>query len=176
MDNFNYITKTDIGYVKEVVENFTEEDWNEFDFRQKTFEVHKETKTIPLIFDTDFRSSNPTYLPRANLFIDDIKRFSNLLKDFYGEGYLIRSILVSLKANSVIAPHIDKGDSLEKCFRVHLPIITNDKVNFIVGDEMKIFKEGELWEINNSGKIHSVENNSDVDRVHLILDWICYSI
>jgi hypothetical protein len=28
-----------------------------------------------------------------------------------------------------------------------------------------------MWEINNSGKLHSVSNTSDSDRVHLILDW-----
>ena len=26
-------------------------DWDEFDFRQKKFEVHKDTQSIPLIFD-----------------------------------------------------------------------------------------------------------------------------
>jgi len=29
-----------------------------------------------------------------------------------------------------------------------------------------------MWEINNSEKIHSVINNSDKDRVHLIVDWV----
>ena len=29
-----------------------------------------------------------------------------------------------------------------------------------------------MWEINNTNKIHSVENNSNQDRIHLIIDWI----
>ena len=29
-----------------------------------------------------------------------------------------------------------------------------------------------MWEINNSKKPHSVENNSKEDRVHLIIDWV----
>ena len=28
---------------------------------------------------------------------------------------------------------------------------------------------GECWEINNT-RLHSVENNSDIDRVHLLID------
>ena len=33
-------------------------------------------------------------------------------------------------------------------------------------------KEGEIWQINNSGKQHSVVNTSKLDRVHLIVDWL----
>ena len=29
------------------------DDWDKYDFRQKTFDVHKDTKTIPIIYDED---------------------------------------------------------------------------------------------------------------------------
>ncbi len=32
-------------------------------------------------------------------------------------------------------------------------------------------REGEFWEINNSLD-HSVENQGDADRIHLIVDWM----
>ena len=32
-------------------------------------------------------------------------------------------------------------------------------------------KEGEIWEINNGNKEHGVVNNSDVDRIHMIVDY-----
>jgi aspartyl/asparaginyl beta-hydroxylase (cupin superfamily) len=54
--------------------------------------------------------------------------------------------------------------------RTHIPIITNSEVTFIVGGETKYLKEGEIWEIDNS-KEHSVNNNSNVDRIHLIMDY-----
>jgi len=41
-----------------------------------------------------------------------------------------------------------------------------------VGEEKINLKKGEMWEINNSKKIHSVANNSKSNRVHLIIDWI----
>ena len=53
-----------------------------------------------------------------------------------------------------------------------LPGQTPQKVYFTVGNETKIFKEGEFWEINNSGKVHSVANKSNKGRVNLIADWI----
>jgi hypothetical protein len=33
-------------------------------------------------------------------------------------------------------------------------------------------KEGEIWEVNNDKKKHSVHNNGDEDRVHLLIDWV----
>jgi aspartyl/asparaginyl beta-hydroxylase (cupin superfamily) len=33
-------------------------------------------------------------------------------------------------------------------------------------------QEGEVVEIDNNDKYHSVENNSDIDRVHLLIDWL----
>jgi hypothetical protein len=33
-------------------------------------------------------------------------------------------------------------------------------------------KEGEIWEINNNEKEHSVENNGNEDRIHLLIDFL----
>ena len=172
MYNFRLIANAKIKRFKNKVKSLSQKDWEEFNFRQNTYKVHRNTETIPLIFDTDFRSENPTYLDKSKDFKDELNLCKEVFKKVYGEGLLIRAILVKLKANSSVDPHIDKGDSLQKCFRVHIPIITNENVYFTVGNETKIFKEGEFWEINNSGKIHSVENKSMKGRVNLIADWI----
>jgi len=172
MKNFNYIGKIKINNIKNIVNSFNDELWNNFSFRQKTFEVHKETKTIPLIFDTDFRLKDPTYLNEYEIFKNEFKLLKNKLTKIYGKGFIIRAILVMLKSNSKIDRHIDSGESLSVCHRVHIPIITNKNVLFEIDNEIKNLKEGEMWEINNSEKIHSVVNNSDADRIHLIVDWI----
>ncbi len=172
MKNFKYIGKIKIKSFKDKINNFNDKLWDDFDFRQKTFKVHKETKTIPLIFDTDFRLSNPTYLYQYEIFKDEFKIINSKLKKIYGKGFIIRAILVLLKSNSKIDKHIDTGKSLSICHRVHIPIITKKDVLFEIDNEIKNLKEGEMWEINNSEKIHSVINNSDINRVHLIVDWI----
>ena len=172
MKNFEYIGKIKIKSFKNKINNFNNKLWNDFDFRQKTFKVHKETKTIPLIFDTDFRLSNPTYLYQYEIFKDEFKIINNKLKKIYGKGFIIRAILVLLKSNSKIDKHIDTGKSLSICHRVHIPIITNKDVLFEIDNEIKNLKEGEMWKINNSEKIHSVINISNTDRIHLIVDWI----
>ena len=38
--------------------------------------------------------------------------------------------------------------------------------------EIKNIKEGEVVEIDNDNKYHSVQNNSDIDRIHLLVDWL----
>jgi aspartyl/asparaginyl beta-hydroxylase (cupin superfamily) len=63
--------------------------------------------------------------------------------------------------------------SLEFCNRTHIPIKTNDNVLFTVAGETINMKEGEIWEFNNQ-KYHSVHNNGDEDRWHLIIDYQKY--
>lgn len=45
---------------------------------------------------------------------------------------------------------------------------------FGVGDEKINMKSGECWEINNS-RTHFVDNNSETDRVHLLIDIMPHS-
>ena len=168
--NFEYLGKLDVSSLKDQLQKIN--NWDHYQFRQKNFEVHKLTKTIPLIFDEDFRTNNPSYLSNYDKYKKYIESFKDFLKNKFNRGFIIRAILVNLPANSKIPPHIDTGESLSKCRRIHIPIITNSEVYFTVGNERKNLKTGELWEINNAKKIHFVENNSNNDRVHLIIDWM----
>jgi hypothetical protein len=68
-----------------------------------------------------------------------------------------------------VKPHGDFGYSLNHSHRVHIPLVTNPGVEFIVNGQPKFLPEGEIWEINNIDQ-HEVHNRSDAYRVHLILD------
>jgi len=168
--NFNYIGKTNITTLKNKIKKITE--WDKYTFRQKTYDVHKHTRTIPLIFDEDFRHENPTYHFDYKTYKNEINKFKNIFSKKFGKGYIIRAILVNLRAQKNIPNHIDNSASLDICKRIHIPIITNNKVFFNVGGERINLKKGEMWEINNTKKTHAVENNSRFDRVHLIIDWV----
>ena len=168
--NFNYIGKTDVSTIASKVKKINI--WDDYIFRQKTYDVHKYTKTIPLIFDEDFRNHNPTYHFNYSIYKNEMNKFKNIFSKKFGKGYIIRALLVNLEAQKNIPNHIDNSFSLDICKRIHIPIITNNKVIFNVGEEKINLKKGEMWEINNSKKIHSVKNNSKSDRVHLIIDWV----
>ena len=58
LKNFKYLGKVNI---KTIQDSLNKLDWEKFTYRQKTFDVHKHTQTVPLIFDKDFRMDNPTY-------------------------------------------------------------------------------------------------------------------
>lgn len=168
--NFNYIGEFDISSIAEKVKSLSDDDWNEFDYRQKKFPAHKETLTIPLLFDNDF-DSYPIAYKFFNLFEEDVVKVHAFFSQFYKTGRFARLILVKLLANSEITPHYDQGNSLNQGLRHHIPIITNDKVFFQISKDIKHLKQNEVWEINNQ-RLHGVKNESAEDRVHMIVDWI----
>lgn len=53
--------------------------------------------------------------------------------------------------------------------RLHIPVITNSAVEFYLNNERVEMGEGELWYLDFSQK-HRVENNSTIDRIHLVID------
>ena len=162
----------------------TDAEWTADAFRQRTYEVHKQTQTIRLIMDEDGRHRDPTYHPSYEIYKELVgpieifirRQFEQTLKakrlrKKHGRGYFIRMILVKLLANGSIPHHVDQGETLSKSHRMHLPIITNEQNLFSVGDTEMHMKAGELWEINNRRE-HGVVNGGSEDRTHLIIDYV----
>jgi hypothetical protein len=169
--NFKFVDKTDVSDFKSKLD-LVKDNWKDYTFRQESFDVHQKTYTIPLIFSEDFESENVKYRTHFNAFADDLLEISKKLNKRYGFGYITRAILVNLPKGEIVPEHIDSGESLDVGHRVHIPITTNDSCFFTVGKEIINMLEGDMWEINNTNKIHSVENLGECDRVHLIVDWI----
>lgn len=172
--NFRLIDTCEIAPLQEKVRALGEDDWGAIDWRQKRFEAHKHTQTIELVFDRDFRHENPTkHAMYDRLGCDELLApiLESIADYFTGDGYAVRLLLVRLLAKGRIPQHVDTGYSLCTARRIHVPVITNDGVIFTVGGEPRALPAGEIWEINNT-RAHSVENTSDQDRVHLIVDWV----
>jgi len=84
--------------------------------------------------------------------------------------------LMKLKAGTIIAKHTDKVDkdiSSGKLVRLHIPVITNKEVkmfSWLKGGLAEFhMAKGECWWLDVSLP-HKVENKSDIDRVHLVID------
>lgn len=176
--------KFDISELRERVAGFAEDEWQEDTSRQERFEAHTDTQTIKLLFDPDYRHTNPTAHPPLQEFASLIEplhshifaTFSKTMRQRKlirknGPGYFIRIVLTRLAANSKITPHVDDGESLRLCHRIHVPIITNEDCFFCVGESRIHMRAGEMWEINNR-LVHHVENGGDHARVHLIQDFV----
>ena len=86
----------------------------------------------------------------------------------FGE-VLARSRLMRLNAGAQVSEHVDFNYHWYSRVRIHIPIITNSQVMFHCGDQAIHMRAGECW-IFDSWRRHKVINNSDQDRVHLVID------
>ncbi|UZK68996.1 aspartyl/asparaginyl beta-hydroxylase domain-containing protein [Sphingomonas sp. S1-29] len=78
--------------------------------------------------------------------------------------------LMRLSAGSVIKEHRDHDlDAAQGMARIHVPITTNDAVDFRLNGIRVVMPEGSAWYLRLADP-HSVVNAGDTDRVHLVID------
>lgn len=140
----------------------------EWSHREDKHGVHKFTQSVPF-----------TYLPNGEIPIEEnvqvVGDIDNVIgetiKDLerYFNGFVTKSLLISLKAGHSIDRHADFGVDLTEVHRCHIPIQTNKEVAFFVRDTWYHLREGYAYEISNVDE-HAVVNDSDIDRIHLIID------
>lgn len=79
---------------------------------------------------------------------------------------------LQLTPNSEIKPHKDFDLVYwDGYVRLHIPIITNDAVKFMIGDKLVQMKPGECWFADFS-QTHSVSNTGETSRIHLVIDCL----
>lgn len=170
------IIKEDVNYTEEL-KSFIKEieyDWDTWSYRQKVYEPHVSTKSIPVYWSVESEILNNVIKININ------KKYESILKILYDDlnffckefdGSVIKIILSKLPKNQIISPHIDSGFLLVNSHRLHLPIITNSKVIFNINEIDYQMSENTWYEFDNT-KPHFVLNNSEEDRIHLMVDII----
>jgi quercetin dioxygenase-like cupin family protein len=110
--------------------------------------------------------NNPEY--KDTVFLDDSIYFKQVLSKFKCPLLAVR--LLKLKAGAIIKEHKDAELCFEKGeIRIHIPVVTNDKVEFYLDKERIHLQEGECWYMN-FNLLHSIVNKSETDRIHLVID------
>jgi hypothetical protein len=183
-DNFRRVGGANIEPIKSLLANVDPGQWQSQAKHPQLYEAHRNTQAILLVHDSDYRHTNPTRQPALELFLPVIRPVLGVAADNYdqsqkgtelrkkfGLGYFIRANFVRLMPGEAIVEHRDMNFSLAHAHRIHVPIITNDQVWFTVGGEVLNIPEGEIYEINNR-RSHSVRNEGDQPRVHLVLDYV----
>jgi Aspartyl/Asparaginyl beta-hydroxylase len=84
-------------------------------------------------------------------------------------GKVIRLMLTELVAHGKIARHADGGDGVVLVHRCHVPVETNPGVQFIIDEIPHYLRPGKAYEFDNTRR-HSVVNESDRPRIHLMCD------
>lgn len=82
--------------------------------------------------------------------------------------------LAELPPGGVIAPHSDRH-ILAQVHRLHVPLVTDNKVEFMIGGETFHLAPDTLYDLNNV-MTHAVYNRGEVMRVHLLVDMMPHTI
>lgn len=88
----------------------------------------------------------------------------------YQRGLFPRVMLARMAPGGVIQPHIDANPAAKWPHKVHVPLLTNERVAFLVGETVYHFPVGDAIEVNNLGP-HAVHNGGGSDRIHLIFEY-----
>ncbi|WBX75049.1 aspartyl/asparaginyl beta-hydroxylase domain-containing protein [Tenacibaculum ovolyticum] len=120
--------------------------------------------------------SNIFALPTATSIISEtsiLKKchyFKEVINSF--KCAILTARILRLNVGAEIKPHRDYELGYEDGnFRLHIPIITNSGVQFILDNNELTMLPGECW-YTNVNYVHSVKNIGKEDRIHLVIDLI----
>ena len=172
--NFRFQGEYDISGILDIALSLDKE-WNINTSRQN--EVYEDRVNPHLYTNTYIIQNHPLdwifETPIMSEVLDKkaFQALSHIIEDLEEKivGKAARILLIKLGAKKNVALHVDNGDYLSTVRRFHIPLVTNDLVSYTVKDETIHMKNSECWEINNL-KYHSVKNDGDEDRIHLLID------
>jgi hypothetical protein len=177
-ENFKVLFRDlDISDLKSAILEVPQVDWDENKLRQKAFpNVARYTETIMLKFNGPTQNiehpSKTKTFDAWHKWKDLLNPIIDRLETLYPNPFISKCIFPKLLVGGIINKHKDGGDTLTLVHRIHVPIITNEDTLFTCGDETINMKEGYAYEVNNQ-RYHSVVNNGNTDRVHLLIDLYC---
>lgn len=94
--------------------------------------------------------------------------FKEVIDSF--ECPILTARILRLGVGAEIKPHRDYELGYEDGnFRLHIPVITNADVQFVLDGTELTMLAGECW-YTNVNYVHSVKNSGASDRVHLVID------
>ena len=113
-------------------------------------------------------STRPDSIYKNTVYLQEGSYLQQVLNSFECPLKAVR--LLKLNPGAVIKEHTDAELCFEKAeIRLHIPVITDDAVEFFSGKERLHMKEGECWYVN-FNLPHSINNKSSINRVHLVID------
>ena len=148
--------------------------WTEQAVRQQTYEVHKDTQSIVMLFCDESWPEGEIYHEAGWDRLADVAMplIDYIIETYYTPGgTLLRAMAAKLKAGGRINPHRDSLRSFHMGHRIHVPITTNPAVRYTIAGRPYSFETGNAYEINNQ-KHHSVKNLGQDDRITFIFDYV----
>ncbi|MEX2495022.1 MAG: aspartyl/asparaginyl beta-hydroxylase domain-containing protein [Woeseia sp.] len=127
----------------------------------------KGNSAVPLVSRDGGRNDDFHGAMSVTPYLEECRYLQQVMASF-GE-VLGRSRLMKLAAGAEVVAHVDFNYHWYTRVRIHVPVITNPAVQFHCGKDSLHMQAGECW-IFNSWRRHRVVNDSEQDRVHLVID------
>ena len=158
--------------LKSAVEALPPGAWLEDTTRQKSFEQHKHTQSVVMLFSSNWpdpavekRSGWDALSAPAMAVVEEV-----VSRNYPPGGKIIRAMAAKLLAGGRIALHRDAHPSFAASHRIHVPLVTNPNVDFLIRGANHRLEEGVAYEVSNLD-YHAVTNRGE-DRVHFIFDYM----
>lgn len=161
----------DVSEIFKFISNLDEKKWKEWDLRQKKFNPHRLTNSFPIVWnswDSVQKILNVELFNQDRFLLNLLNPILEFLSKKY-EGTVVNCLFALLPSGANITPHKDASLNLLLVNRIHIPIKTNLGVIFYIEGKKYQFSQGHCFELSND-RFHSVENSSNQDRIHLIID------
>lgn len=160
---------------QELSTNYTEGGWSGLSLR--SFGGSNFTTAKPSCMGTKWMKQHPG-AEKWKCVDTDLRKFcpefDPLIEAVPGDKERIR--FLRLAAHKKILPHTDRVDPLfkdQQLCRIHIPIVTNEDVYFNIhtkkGASSAHLEVGHVYYLD-AGDRHSVDNDGESDRIHLVLD------
>ncbi|NQY67971.1 MAG: aspartyl/asparaginyl beta-hydroxylase domain-containing protein [Flavobacteriales bacterium] len=153
----------DVEKLQEEVAQFTIEDWT--DRGAKSFEGNTAIQLVSTDGEMNDSFNGPMETTDS---LEKCPYIKQVIAQF--DQVVGRSRLMRVAPGKTVPPHRDSQYHWYKRSRLHIPIFTSDKVRFLCNDKEINMKAGETWLLN-TWELHSVHNDSDEFRVHLVVDF-----
>lgn len=164
----------DIEALKERILAQEPEAWQEQLIRQQTYEVHKDTESIVMLFCDESWPAGEIYRESGWVRLSDVALplIDHIVTTYYEPGgTVLRAMAAKLKAGGRIHAHRDMLRSFHMGHRIHVPITSSAGVRYTISGKPFQFQPGNAYEINNQMK-HSVLNMGSEDRISFIFDYV----
>jgi len=169
-----FLGKVNVQPLKEAIIALEPRAWQEQLIRQQSYEVHKDTESIVLLFCDEAWPDGEVHHESGweHLAVAAMPLVNEIIETYYTKGgIVIRAMAARLAAGGRINPHIDALKSFHMSHRIHVPITSNPAVRFMIEGKPYPFEVGKAYEINNQKK-HSVLNMGKEDRISFIFDYV----
>ncbi len=166
--------KVDIKALRDRILAQEPEAWAEQAIRQQTYEVHKDTESIVMLFCDESWPDGEIYHESGWERLADVAvpLINHIIDTYYTPGgTLLRAMAAKLKAQGRIHAHRDALRSFHMGHRIHVPLTSGPGVRYTISGKPYRFEVGQVYELNNQKK-HSVMNMSQEDRISFIFDYV----